>query len=98
MLDNYADGINIPATVIINGEVYAEAGVRFRGNTSFVMNNSEKKSIGITLDYTDSTLDVDGYETLNLNCGFQDHTSLREILFNHVGRNYTPGLKTNLRP
>lgn len=95
MLNNYEDGINIPATVIINGETYEEVGVRFRGNTSFSMNNSDKKSIGITLDYTDATLDVNGYETLNLNCGFQDRSSLREILFNHVGRNYTPGLKAN---
>jgi hypothetical protein len=84
-----------PAKLTYEGETYEGVGVRFKGATSDFMNDSQKKSFNISIDYTDENLDIDGYQTTNLNGGFQDPSNLREILFNWIGRHYNPSLKTN---
>ena len=35
LTNNYASETDIPATMIIDGQTYADVGVRFRGNTSY---------------------------------------------------------------
>lgn len=84
-----------PAKLIYEGEEYEGVGVRFKGATSDFMNFSQKKSFNISLDFTNEDLDIQGYQTTNLNSGFQDPSNLREILFNWIGRHYNPSLKTN---
>ena len=95
LTNNYNSGTDILATVTIDGVSYDSVGVRFKGQTSYRRNNTQKKSFNITMNYMIPGQDVMGYETLNLNCGYEDPSSLREVLFNHLGRNYTPGLKSN---
>jgi hypothetical protein len=97
MLSNYQSGTDILATMTLNGETLeSPVGVRFKGATSFFVNNSEKKSFNITIDYEDEDQNVPGgYETLNLNGAFLDPTFIREVLYNHVGRQYNPSLKSN---
>lgn len=94
LTNNYNSARDLMASVIIDGERYDSVGIRFKGTTSFLRNNSEKKSFNVTLDFMKKQ-DVMGYETLNLNCGFDDHSSIREILYNHIGRKFSPALKTN---
>ena len=86
---------DVMASVTIDGEVFDSVGVRFKGATSDFRNFSEKKSFNISMDAFIEGQDVKGYETLNLNGNYEDPSSIREILYNHVGRNYTVGLKTN---
>ena len=66
--------------------------VSIKGQTSDFQNNSEKKSFKIEID---EIIDQDllGYDNLNLNCGFQDRASMREVLYNDVSRPFTPALK-----
>jgi len=92
---NYDAGIDILATATIDGLVYDSVGVRFKGNTSYRRNNSDKKSFNITLDYIIDGQDVDGYSTINLGCGWEDNSSMKEVLFNNVGHNYYMSLKSN---
>lgn len=95
LTNNYNNGgADLMASMIIDGVRYDSVGIRFKGLTSFFRNNSEKKSFNITLDFMKKQ-DVMGYKTLNLNCGFDDHSSVREILYNHIGRKFSPALKTN---
>lgn len=84
-----------PAKLIYEREEYEGVGVRFKGATSDFMNNTQKKSFNISIDYSNEDLDIQGYQTTNLNGGFQDPSNLREILFNWIGRHYNPSLKTN---
>ncbi|MFK7982078.1 MAG: CotH kinase family protein [Saprospiraceae bacterium] len=86
---------DVMASVTIDGAVFDSVGVRFKGATSDFRNDSEKKSFNISMDAFIDGQDVKGYETLNLNGNYEDPSSIREILYNHVGRNYTNGLKTN---
>ena len=92
---NYNTGTDLLAHIKIDGVAYDSVGVRFKGATSYFRNNSEKKSFNIALDWLRPKQDVMGYETLNLNCGYGDPSSIREVLYNHIGRSYTPGLKAN---
>ncbi|MFK8056075.1 MAG: CotH kinase family protein [Saprospiraceae bacterium] len=95
MEGNYDAGIDILARCYIDGVLYDSVGVRFKGNTSYRRNNSDKKSFNITLDYVIEGQDVDGYNTINLGCGWDDDSSMKEVLFNNVGHNYYMSLKSN---
>lgn len=92
---NYNAGTDILATATIDGVVFDSVGVRFKGNTSYRRNNTEKKSFNITLDYVIEDQNVDGYSTINLGCGWDDNSSMKEVLFNNIGHNYYMGLKSN---
>ncbi|MEM6347552.1 MAG: CotH kinase family protein, partial [Bacteroidota bacterium] len=93
--NNYDTGTDLMASVSIDGEVYDSVGVRFKGATSYFLNFGQKKSFNISLDYMIDNQNHRGYETLNLNSHFEDPSYLREVFFNSIGRNYTPGLKGN---
>lgn len=66
--------------------------VGIKGQTSDSRNNSEKKSFKIEID---ELVDQDllGYDNLNLNCAFQDHSGMREVLYYDVSRAFSPALK-----
>jgi len=55
---------------------------------------TDKKSFNIELDWIEDQ-DIDGYQTLNLNNGYQDPSFLREFIFEKLSRNYIPSLKVN---
>jgi hypothetical protein len=93
--NNYDSGTDLLATCWINGVQYDSVGVRFKGATSYFQNNTEKKSFNITLDYIIEGQDIEGYNTFNLNCGWRDNSSMREVLFNNIGHNYYMSLKSN---
>ncbi len=90
-----AEDDDVMASVSIDGATFDSVGVRFKGATSDFRNFSEKKSFNISMDAFIDNQDVRGYETFNLNGNYEDPSSIREILFNHIGRYYTPALKTN---
>ncbi len=66
--------------------------VSIKGQTSDFQNNSEKKSFKIEIDELVDQ-DLMGYDNLNLNCGFQDHSSMREVLYYDISRSFAPALK-----
>ncbi len=92
---NYDTGTDLMATIAIDGETIDSVGIRFKGATSYFRNTTQKKSFNVSLDFLIDDRDFMGYETFNLNGNYDDPSSIREILYNHVGRNYTPGLKSN---
>ena len=96
MTANYASKTNIPATMVVGTDTFPNVGVRFKGNTSYNMvQNSQKKSFNITLDYIDPTQDIDGYETLNLNNAFEDASFMREVAYLHQIRKHVPAARAN---
>lgn len=92
---NYQTSTDIPATMSVDGLTYDSVGIRFRGQTSFMQNFTQKKSFNISVDYEHDDQRLMGYKTLNLNCGFDDQSSIREVLYNHIGRQYSTSLKSN---
>ena len=103
--------INIPATLIFDGETYEEVGVRFKGQTSYFNTNGTNGGGpgngpgGSNVDTDKKSFnieidwvhdqDIDGYETLNLNNCYQDPSFLREFLFEKLSRKYLPSVQVN---
>lgn len=92
----YRTDIEVPAELIVDGKVYAEVGVHFRGTSSYFTVGSEKKSFNIAVDYSEDGQRLYGYKTLNLLNGHVDASFLREVLYNQISRDYIPAMKTNL--
>ena len=92
----YRTNIEVPAELIVDGKVYPEVGVHFRGTSSYFTVGSEKKSFNIAVDYGENGQRLYGYKTLNLLNGHVDASFLREVLYNQISRDYMPAMKTNL--
>ena len=92
----YRTDIEVPAELIVDGEVYPDVGVHFRGTSSYFTVGSEKKSFNIAVDYGKDGQRLYGYKTLNLLNGHVDASFLREVLYNQISRDYLPAMKTNL--
>ncbi len=70
----------MPADVKINGVLYNDIGVRFKGFSSFWGYPGDKKSLRIKFNkFTDHRFD--GLKKINLNNGWNDPSMLREKLF-----------------
>jgi hypothetical protein len=96
MTANYSSETEIPAAMSYNGvALAANVGVRFKGDTSYTQNKTEKKSFNISIDYEDLEQKVEGYKNLNLNCAYADDTFLREIPYEAVNQSYIPALANN---
>lgn len=96
LTNNYSSETNIPATMIFDGNVYPNVGVRFRGNTSYVqIGSSQKKSFSIETDFVDEDQTLFGYNDLKLNNAHQDPTFMREVLYNRMAARHIPIAKGN---
>lgn len=92
----YRTDVEVPAELVVDGEVYSEVGVRARGTSSYFTVRSAKKSFNIAIDYGDDGQRLFGYKTLNLLNGHVDSSFIREVLYNRIARDYIPSMKTNL--
>ncbi|MDE0684916.1 MAG: CotH kinase family protein, partial [Candidatus Poribacteria bacterium] len=92
----YRTDVEVPADLIVDGKVYSDVGVHFRGTSSYFTVQSEKKSFNIAVDYGEDGQRLYGYKTLNLLNGHVDGSFLREVLYNRIARDYIPAMKTNL--
>ena len=93
LTQNYQNSIDIPATMTVDGVTYPDVGVRFKGNTSYMLVQGDKKSFNITTDYIDGNQELMGYSTLNFNNAFQDPSFLREVFYCNQIRTYVPAAK-----
>lgn len=94
LLQNYANKIDLPATMEVDGIIYDSVGVRLKGQTSFTQVNGQKKSFNISTDYIFSNQDIMGYKTLNLNNCYGDESFMREVLYQHQIKKHIPAAKS----
>lgn len=88
--------VEVAATMIVDGQRYADVGLSFRGNSSFMMVPAGlKHSFNVTVDFVHADQNVLGYRTLNLLNGNGDASMLRGVLFNDIARRYLPSPGTN---
>ena len=91
----YRTDVEVPADLVVDGKVYRDVGVHFRGSSSYFTVDSEKKSFNIAVNYGDDGQRLDGYKTLNLLNGHVDASFMREVLYNRIARDYIPAMKSN---
>lgn len=94
LTQNYSKKVDIPCTLKYKDITLDSVGVRFKGQTSYSMNNTQKKSFSISTDaFKDQRLM--GYENLNLNNAFQDPSFMREVLYYQLIKKHTLAVKAN---
>ena len=92
----YHTDVEVPAKLTVDGKVYEGVGVHFRGASSFMMTpEGRKRSLNISIDYTDENARLGGYRTLNLLNANGDPTLLRSVLYLQIARDYIPAPKAN---
>ena len=92
----YSTDVDVPATVTVDGQVYKEVGVHFRGASSYRMVGEEaKKSLNLAFNFANEAQRLLGYRTLNLLNGNGDPSFVRTRLYSEIARHYIPTPKTN---
>lgn len=81
-------------SVRINGVVFDSVGVKYKGNSSFNVNNN-KNPIHIELDYVHNNADYQGYTDIKLQNGYQDPSMIREVLSYAILEQYMDCPKAN---
>lgn len=85
----YRTDIDEPATLTVDGDVYEDVGVHYRGSSSyFTVVNHPKKSMSISLDYVDRKQRIGGFKTMNLLSAHADPSFMRTVLFAHICGGY----------
>ena len=82
----------IADSVVIDGLVDQDVGIKYKGNSSYSPNNL-KNPLNIKLDYINNGQSIDGYNVLKLSNGFRDPSFIREVLSYEIARNYMPAPK-----
>ena len=92
----YRTDVAVPADLIVDGKLYKDVGLKYRGNSSyFSVSPDLKRSINLYIDHKHDDQKLLGYKTLNLLNGNSDPTFMREVIYSHVARNYIPAFKGN---
>ena len=87
--------VEVPATVTVDGRVYRDVGVHFRGNSSFGVGNGYKRSLNLAFDFVHENQTIGGYRTLNFLNANTDPTLMRTVLSMHIARQYVAAPKAN---
>jgi spore coat protein CotH len=84
----------IEATLIVDGVIYPQVGVAFKGQTSYLMVQGEdKKSFSIVTDAFISGQSLEGYSNFNLNNCFDDPSFMKEFFMYNVIDKYIPAAR-----
>ena len=91
----YANGLGerlIADSILIDGVVDQDVGIKYKGNSSYNVNNT-KNPMNIKLDYIQNGQSINGYNVLKLSNGFRDPSFVREVLAYDIARDYMPAPK-----
>jgi hypothetical protein len=87
------DGYLMAQLVKINGVSFDSAGVKFKGGSSYNVNNA-KNPFHIELDYLKNQ-NYQGYKDIKLSNGFKDPSMVREVLAYNILNKYMPSSLSN---
>lgn len=94
--DFHGTDVEVPATLTVDGKKYPGVGVHFRGMSSYMMvKEGRKRSLNLSLDFTEKKQRLEGYKTLNLLNANGDASFMSTALYSHIARQYIPAPKAN---
>ncbi|MBL7941843.1 MAG: CotH kinase family protein, partial [Flavobacteriales bacterium] len=96
LTNNYNSGTDLSGTLTIDGTTYEQVGIRFKGQTSYMMTiGEEKKSFNISMDSFIDGQDHDGFTVFNLNNCFEDPSFMKEFLYLYHIRTHVPAARAS---
>ena len=88
--------VHVPAKVTVDGQVFMDVGVQFRGNSSYnAVSPGLKRALSLSFDVLHDKQSFGGYSSLNFLNANEDPTFLRSFLFSRIARDYIPVPKVN---
>ena len=88
--------VDVPATLSVDGQVFKDVGIHFRGQSSFfAVPPGLKHSLNLSLDFVHDAQALGGVRTFNLLNSHEDPTYLRTVLFLAAAREYVPAPRAN---
>lgn len=89
--------VEVPALLTVDGKAYPGVGVHFRGMSSYMMVSAgRKRSLNVSVDFTDDKQRLNGVKTLNLLNSNGDGSFLGAVLYSHIARKHIAAPKANL--
>lgn len=88
--------VEVPAKLTVDGKVYPNVGVSFRGASSFFrIQDGSKRSLNLSIDFVDKNQRLYGYKSLNLlNCS-GDNSMMSSLLYSYISGQRIPTPKVN---
>ncbi|MDG1332685.1 MAG: CotH kinase family protein [Crocinitomicaceae bacterium] len=80
--------------VSVNGTFFSDAGIRYKGFSSY-SSSRVKNPFNISLDYTHSNQEYEGFNKIKLSNVIQDPSFVRETLSYEIARKYMPSSRSN---
>jgi hypothetical protein len=88
--------IKVPANLTVDGKVYKDVGVKFRGSSSFFMiPEGQKHSFDISTDEFKKGQSILGFDSLNFLNSHFDPSYLHAVLYLQVARDLMPAARAN---
>ena len=94
--DFYRTDVDIPADVVVDGQTYRGVGVHMRGNTSYQMVRTRKKSLHLDFDFTVAGQQLYGHSATNLINNNEDPSLLHETIGAWVSNRHAQAPRSNL--
>jgi hypothetical protein len=94
--DFYNTDVEVPATLTVDGRVYRNVGVHFRGLSSYMMaGEGRKRSLNVSIDFVDDDQRLMGVRTINLLNANGDATFVRPVVYAEIANRYLPTPRAN---
>jgi hypothetical protein len=92
----YNSDVEVPAVATVDGKVYNNVGVHFRGASSYMMiPEGSKRSLNLAFDFVDENQTIGTYRTMNLLNANGDPTFVRTVLYSVIAQQYIPTPRAN---
>lgn len=96
LADFYHTDVEVPATLTVDGKKYPGVGVHFRGASSyFTVRAGSKRSLNVSVDFTDEKQRLYGRKTLNLLNSHEDASMMSTVLYSELARKHLPTPRAN---
>lgn len=90
----YGDSCRLQGDVTVNGKLFRNAGVRYKGFSSW-HGDEIKNPYNIDLDYSIPTQNYQGHTKIKLSNVIHDPSFIREVLSYEIARKYMPASRAN---
>ena len=96
LADFHNTDVEVPAKLTVDGKVYADVGVHFRGASAYMMVPAgSKRSLNVAVDFVDEKQRLYGTKTLNLLNSNGDASFMSTGLYSQVARAFLPAPRAN---